>query len=261
MSDYLSYVAARSLNLTTVVQPRLASLFEPLPNSIHTPDLPSELVETSAIERIAESAEPPSSKTTVPSPTVALPPPSPLTNAPVSATSLPSTPPTSTPTPSVITPSTSGPSPPAAEALAPKMAASNSFPPATEISRSYQEPVEYASLVQPQPAIVHLSATQSSRLTISPSEPKSSLEPRSLVPTRPVIQPPIAALPKPPFSPPVVKPSTPPTIQVSIGRIDVRAIATPTPPRRTSTPSQPKLSLEEYLRSRSPSKSRQGGRP
>lgn len=42
-----------------------------------------------------------------------------------------------------------------------------------------------------------------------------------------------------------------PVISVTIGRIDVRAVVQPsTPPRRT-TPSTPKLSLEDYLRSRS----------
>jgi transposase len=76
---------------------------------------------------------------------------------------------------------------------------------------------------------------------------------------RPVIQPQITALPEQPTSPPSTKPTSPPTIQVTIGRIDVRAIAAPTPSRRPSTPSPAKLSLDEYLRSRSSGASRKGG--
>ncbi|GJQ57402.1 MAG: hypothetical protein D8M57_18995 [Candidatus Scalindua sp. AMX11] len=45
--------------------------------------------------------------------------------------------------------------------------------------------------------------------------------------------------------------STPPTIKVTIGRIDVRAVMqdAPLPPRRTST-QKPKLSLDDYLKQR-----------
>jgi len=41
-----------------------------------------------------------------------------------------------------------------------------------------------------------------------------------------------------------------PVIRVTIGRIDVRAVNAPAPPARRQTPSAPKLSLDEYLRSR-----------
>jgi hypothetical protein len=41
------------------------------------------------------------------------------------------------------------------------------------------------------------------------------------------------------------------TIRVTIGRVDVRAVTASTPPPRRETPPAPKLSLEEYLRSRS----------
>jgi len=42
-----------------------------------------------------------------------------------------------------------------------------------------------------------------------------------------------------------------PVIRVTIGRIDVRAVAREAPPARRATAPAPKLSLEEYLRSRS----------
>jgi hypothetical protein len=41
-----------------------------------------------------------------------------------------------------------------------------------------------------------------------------------------------------------------PVIRVTIGRIDVRAVSAPAPPARRQAPSAPKLSLDEYLRSR-----------
>jgi hypothetical protein len=41
-----------------------------------------------------------------------------------------------------------------------------------------------------------------------------------------------------------------PVIRVTIGRIDVRAVNAPAPPAQRATPPAPKLSLEEYLRSR-----------
>jgi hypothetical protein len=41
-----------------------------------------------------------------------------------------------------------------------------------------------------------------------------------------------------------------PVIRVTIGRIDLRAVNAPTPPARRQAPSAPKLSLDEYLRSR-----------
>jgi hypothetical protein len=42
-----------------------------------------------------------------------------------------------------------------------------------------------------------------------------------------------------------------PVIRVTIGRVDVRAVTASTSPPRRETPPKPKLSLEEYLRSRS----------
>lgn len=47
---------------------------------------------------------------------------------------------------------------------------------------------------------------------------------------------------------PTAKPK-PPTIQVTIGRVEVRAIVPPSPPRQSTKPPTPNLSLEDYLRS------------
>lgn len=45
--------------------------------------------------------------------------------------------------------------------------------------------------------------------------------------------------------------TTAPIVRVTIGRVDVRAVKAPAPHPRRETPPAPKLSLEEYLRSRS----------
>jgi hypothetical protein len=45
-----------------------------------------------------------------------------------------------------------------------------------------------------------------------------------------------------------------PTIRVTIGRIEVRAVFAPTPTAQRATPPSPKLSLDDYLRSRNEGK-------
>jgi len=49
---------------------------------------------------------------------------------------------------------------------------------------------------------------------------------------------------------PLRSPKSPSTIQVSIGRVEVRAVMPSTPPARKEIPVVPKLSLEEYLKQR-----------
>jgi hypothetical protein len=53
----------------------------------------------------------------------------------------------------------------------------------------------------------------------------------------------------PPLEPALPQPAPAPTIQVTIGRIDVR-VASPAPSARTRKPAEPTLSLEAYLRQR-----------
>jgi hypothetical protein len=65
-----------------------------------------------------------------------------------------------------------------------------------------------------------------------------------------VIQPSMVSIEKPQA---LTDPTTP-TIHVTIGRVDVRAMTPPSAPRSPAPPPQPQLSLDAYLRSR------QGGR-
>jgi hypothetical protein len=64
-----------------------------------------------------------------------------------------------------------------------------------------------------------------------------------------LIKPQIVSLPESiAASVPIAQPE-PPTIQVTIGRVEVRAISTASPPRQPAKSPTPNLSLEDYLRS------------
>jgi len=293
MSDYLSHIAARSLNLTTVIQPRLASLFEPLPNSIHLPNVSLESAEEKDADLESESTDefqspevpapatsPPASSplSRSPAPTTSPPASSPLSRSPAPATSPPASsplsrspapvtsplaaPPLSTPIPNSPVSSVAHSSPMNPENTTGVTAASSSLA-STEASRSPNPELTIQQIQQPWVQSQAVLAQPSASEPLMPKVPQPELaslpESRSLLPPRPVIQPQITALPEQPTSPPSTKPTSPPTIQVTIGRIDVRTIAAPTPSRRPSTPSPAKLSLDEYLRSRSSGASRKGG--
>ena len=261
MSDYLSHIAARSLNLTTVIQPRLASLFEPLPNSIHLPNVSLESAEEKDADLESESTDEFQSPE-VPAPATSPPASSPLSRSPAPVTSPLAAPPLSTPIPNSPVSSVAHSSPMNPENTTGVTAASSSLA-STEASRSPNPELTIQQIQQPWVQSQAVLAQPSASEPLMPKVPQPELaslpESRSLLPPRPVIQPQITALPEQPTSPPSTKPTSPPTIQVTIGRIDVRAIAAPTPSRRPSTPSPAKLSLDEYLRSRSSGASRKGG--
>lgn len=66
----------------------------------------------------------------------------------------------------------------------------------------------------------------------------------------PIIRPQIVPLPESTALPAPIANPEPPTIQITIGRIDVRAIApSSSPPRQSPKPPTPNLSLQDYLRS------------
>jgi hypothetical protein len=86
-----------------------------------------------------------------------------------------------------------------------------------------------------------------------------SSEPRlapSVVPARPLITPTVVVAAAPPQPADIRRPqpqSEPPVIRVTIGRVDVRAIASPPVPAAVSRPAarSTRLSLEDYLKERS----------
>jgi hypothetical protein len=79
---------------------------------------------------------------------------------------------------------------------------------------------------------------------VAPAEPS----PRLSQPTLGRLFPPSALPPEQRITTPAV----PPTIQVRIGRIEVRAITAPPPPpsRSRSAAAAPRLSLQDYLKAR-----------
>ena len=115
--------------------------------------------------------------------------------------------------------------PPASPAIAPPLSRSEPVSPLTA-------PAEATPISPAVPA----------RFTIAPSASVRPQQPVSPVSLQPMLQPmPLLAAP------------AAPTIQVAIGRVEIRATpAKPTPaPRRTTSVRQPPMSLEQYLQQRS----------
>ncbi|NJN87362.1 MAG: hypothetical protein HC881_14965, partial [Leptolyngbyaceae cyanobacterium SL_7_1] len=97
--------------------------------------------------------------------------------------------------------------------------------------------------------------------TVSPSAPPATGRENPLVSTNPALVVPRSAtlIPPPTVASRERSPSQPaeaqsvpssPTIHITIGRIDVRAVTPPPPTRSRTTTAPARLSLEEYLRSR-----------
>jgi hypothetical protein len=111
------------------------------------------------------------------------------------------------------------------------------------------------------PAPPVYSSQAAERTILRPANPAGALEwsdiGQSVVPTAQAVQPQLPARPVERAGPPWPQERTPPTeptIQVTIGRVEVRA--TPSAPVATARkPTAPVMSLDEYLRSRT------GGRP
>jgi hypothetical protein len=120
-------------------------------------------------------------------------------------------------------------------------------PPATMAAAS---PTGSSPTVDPPPAPASrrppVEADSSSRVVSTPS-------PRS---RRPVLEPVPDRRPAPPAAPAAAvererpAPREQPTIHVSIGRVDVRAVVAPAVPSARPAPAVPRLSLEDYLRGR-----------
>ena len=109
--------------------------------------------------------------------------------------------------------------------------------PAPQILKVVQSPPEHHS-VEP-------------KIRRSKPEPEGSPVPKAKALALPVILPfPRPATRERAFSPASRPQPAPPTIQVTIGRLEIRASTPSAPPRRQPRPTEPKLSLEDYLRSR-----------
>ena len=207
MSDYLSNLIDRSLNLTEVIQPLLPTRFEPLQPSGEP-----------LVEQFLELEQ----EGRVPSPRISL--------------------------------SSFSQSPPLNPQSQPLTAGLNPLPPTQAIAVDSvipPPPEQLASKPINQQCFVD-------QMNV-PVEPSSAANPQSkshLIPERvesyqrsSVIQPRIVSSPEPVAASVSIAQPEPPTIQVTIGRVEVRANVAASPPRQPAKLPTPNLSLEDYLRS------------
>ncbi|QLE44371.1 hypothetical protein FD723_30735 [Nostoc sp. C052] len=211
MSDYLSHLVDRSFQQATV-QPRLASLFEPLPD--RSPVLDLDLREANRED--SSSAQRDS-----------------LVNSSLDS--------------SIRSPGLDKEVSREGTMLAPQLSLKQNFslnksPSESMVLRLVTEGIvlqnEESSPTIAQPQVIE-SPQPSTSVVIYPQIAQSQ-----------VIQPSMGSIEKPQA---LTDPATP-TIHVTIGRVDVRAMTPPSAPRSPAKPPQPQLSLDAYLRSR------QGGR-
>jgi hypothetical protein len=299
MSNYLDHLIARSLNQAETVQPRLPSLFEPLPwavgqnqlsdISLEQPDVTvaseeTELAErspfqmpklqpaqlrsppptdrlTSTVDRLSPTPAEKTSLVPPASPFLPSPPPTvlpspPLASEEIQSHSSPLLSPSTTSTELEATPSGNSPKTAALPAIQPAVVQQQIIVERVEqplpiwqqqeiLPIQPMPPVELPPH-EPQPPLNQAIAPTLAETTIAATQPPI---PRS--PTAAVVQPQITPSRQPVIATtePVKPPQPTPTIQVTIGRIEVRATpAAPVQPK--PRPASPAMSLDEYLRQR-----------
>lgn len=281
MSDYLSNLAAKSLNLTETIQPRLPSLFEPLstaggsafgPATSGLEMAPDEPFSGETVREAPTAARGPDKPSTEPNPTMIRPqgPPDPWRQPPGSIPD-PSTGWHSgllaSQAPSLLTslpPVEARPESPAHPVLTPRPRipgpTSGSISPPGTIPFPDRE-----AILRPRPDTPGwISAMAGDEGSVTPA--KSPGEPEDQPAPAPNLRSPRASTPAtiiaqprrisriepaaPALAEPIVTQEAAPLIRVTIGRVEVRAILSPPPaPRPTIRPS-PTLSLEDYLKQR-----------
>jgi hypothetical protein len=225
MSDYLNNIVMRSLNLATVVQPRVPQLFEEASAPAPLPDASEQIVFNAPDELPRVSVAPTVQQTQI------------LTHRAEETAAgeieqrMQS--PFSVPEP--------GPTPEPREVVPASL-----VPAATPIARSPETPVPTASMIQADPE-------QAAASTIGPLWQNSAVMPpeqNPLTTQHAPIQPQLSPA-MPPPSPRINATPPPLPIRISIGRVDVRAIM-PAGPAKAAVPtrSKPALSLESYLKQR-----------
>lgn len=255
MSTFLRRLLERSLASTATVQPRLASRFEFVPNPARLSELTIETVAAapaasaplpSVTDFAAPSAapHPEIAKSAAPVPPLA---------GPLPAAHPPAFPASPPPVAAI-------PPPPASQPITPPPAA----PPLTESSvRSAREKF---SLPPPSPSTLLIERVTERIREIHPvSGNGSSVSTAAAVSSGPAVA--VASAPPPaprerivpPLSPSTSPsptsfgpPSAGPVVRVTIGRVDIRAIAPAAPPavRATPPPQRPLIPLETYLKQR-----------
>ena len=279
MSDYLGNLAARSLEPAQAVRPRLASRFEPVPSATSPFQAePATLFET-AVEETAVAPAPTRGPRPVVAPRERMAPPEPVEEEPSAPPRRRRTRRAPVVEEAEPVPERSRPEPASAAVAAPVPVAvaplqkrfagrgvlpSEASPPgplSTGVERGND--TQAKELVVP---VVRAVVRDESDRPIAPdrsplstpvergtggeasraSRPKDR-QPAQREPASTVLQPKITVIER---TPPPHREAPAPTIQVTIGRIEVRATPAAKAPARERPAAQPALSLEEYLRQR-----------
>jgi hypothetical protein len=263
MADFLTRLARRAIGTEPTVRPVLAPLFAP------GPDLPAvgaddpliaieeqvqdALAQMSSPRRSSNRAGPLSGPAGEPAST--MPAPHPPPDAPVTPAVAPIEPAAAGSPPSAFRPTVPPPTPLPGDQQAAAPPVGQSTPVAVPhvadasperaeviVTRAAEASADPPSMLESLPRSVQPSGPPGDAITASVGR-------RETPPARPVESAMAAAPPPAEAAPP--SPTMPPTIRVSIGRIDVRAVQAPVPaPRRAVPPAPAAPSLEEYLRAR-----------
>jgi hypothetical protein len=270
MSDYLSNLAARSLGQADVVRPRPVPLFAPPPRVAGWPPV-EQAEDLEPVDREQRPADPrppvfqaaasQAEPQATPRPTVSSLAP-PIGWSPLVLPTDRATPPAA----DVAAPPSWAGEPqrrPALEPASERVIVERLIAPAPALAVTHAEtgPIEkvveriVTPAVHPAPATsvpAHVTAPPRS----APAPVVVTPPPRS-APAPVIVKPRVAPAPaalasaQAPTQPEPATPEPAPIIQVTIGRIEVRATPPPSQPARGARPAGPALSLDEYLRSRS----------
>ena len=161
------------------------------------------------------------------------------------------------PDPAARPPAELSPAPPATPPLTPQQPPA---PPAGEGARPSRPPIEPSPAEEPRAASLRvqpaLTIIHESERHVGPTAPTSEptdklpahLEPALPAPRAGRLEPALPAVPEAPVQSPAATPE--PVINVTIGRVEIRAAAVAPAPERKPRPEPPVLSLDDYLRRR-----------
>lgn len=233
MSNFLGQLVARSLHQTPLVQPRLPSLFEPMPQA-NQPEW-TESVERTEPHVSEPRAPAPFATTLLTVPSRAeqkAPSPVPPRSASPSANEInpPSCPTRPALTIRVASPPNGHRDPGGADAESPPM------PPVQAPSSPATKPVSELVALTENHIVQKPASTGTLRPILRLPTPSPTAVPQ-LKPVPPIFREPLRA-------------ESPRAIQVTIGRVEIRAVTTSSPPARTARLAAAKLSLEDYLQQR-----------
>ncbi len=258
MNDYLGNLAARSLEMAEVIQPRRASRFEPADAAVG-PVLPpaadlesgntsqdlSSFTATPARHHLQSAASEPSGQ----APITPAGRPARTNHELLHGSPTPLSPPLPTRAVELSSIMMVTPPPPRWPSEEPETA-DDAKSPRSVVEQSRQHLLRTVGLL----GEVNLSAVRLAATTEEqphrPSLQSPPAEPRATPPRRALTPAPAVVRPQPPLEPPTPRVPTAPSVNVTIGRIEVRAVTPAAPPPRRIAPPLARLSLDDYLKQR-----------